>query len=79
MKPFKRIFKKKTEMPALREPVKGITEAEYNQLCAAMSCAYNEAVLRQKPGTTRPSGYMKGLCAAMDILSSVEPHDMEVA
>jgi hypothetical protein len=79
MKPFKRIFKKKTEMPAFRTPVRGITEAEYNKLSDAMAEAYNEAAKRQKEGSTKPSGYMKGLNAALDILGSIMPHDIEVA
>lgn len=73
MKPFKRLFKKK------QTTVRGITEEEYISIYNAVNCAYNEAVLRQKPGTTRPSGYMKGLRAALDILDSIDPHNMEVA
>jgi hypothetical protein len=79
MKPFKRIFKKKTEMPTFRTPVKGITEAEYNMLSGKMAELYNEAAARQKEGTTKPSGYMKGISAALDVLGSIMPHDIEVA
>lgn len=57
-----------------RKVVYGITEGEYLHLTNRLKEAYNEACARQKPESKKPSGYMKGLMEAMDILASVEPH-----
>lgn len=52
----------------------GITEREYNFVLNRLKEAYNEACSRQKPDSKKPSGYMKGLMEAIDIVASVEPH-----
>lgn len=58
-----------------KQPIKmGISEAEYRECLAELTAAYNEAVARQKEGTTKPSGYMKGLRKATEILACYAPH-----
>lgn len=59
------------------EPIIGITEAEYNVIHKRVLDECEKAAKRQKPGSTRPSGYMNGICTALSILESVVPHNMQ--
>lgn len=55
-------------------PVHGITSDEYASMVNRLNEAYNEACSRQQPNSKKPSGYMKGLMEAMDIVASFETH-----
>ena len=58
------------------KPVVGITSAEYLRIADALNEEYENARARQKPESKRPSGYMKGLKRAIEIVDSVKPHTL---
>ena len=58
------------------KPIIGITAAEYTNLRVALQTAYAAACDRQKSCDSKPSGYMKGLKEAMNIIDSVKPHTL---
>lgn len=76
---LKNLFKKKTSAtaPAPRK-VTGITCAEYHRMHDELDAAYEAACDRQKSCDSKPSGYMKGLKAALEIVDKFSPHPMEV-
>lgn len=72
--PFSFFKKKKATTNSVVRPIIGITDAEYLRISDALNQEYEDACKRQKLGSKKPSGYMKGLKRAIEIVLSVEPH-----
>jgi hypothetical protein len=73
------LFKKKTSVAApVAHKAVGITCAEYHRMHDELDAAYVAACDRQKSCDSKPSGYMKGLKAALEIVDKFSPHPMEV-
>lgn len=65
-------FLRKKEEP-VKMPVYGITAGEYQTLCNEIEAELGAAAARQRPSTSEPSAYMKGLLFALKVLKAIKP------
>lgn len=78
------IFKKKKVIPEASEnvivnqmsKVVGLSETNYNDMCANIMSLYSEAQARQKSPDAAPSKYMQGIMAAYEIVKEYPPHEL---
>lgn len=72
-----KLFKK--NKPAERVPVFGISSHDYCEIINKLDAEYQKARSRQKSPESEPNRYMQGLLFALDVLESVEIHEVGVA
>ena len=78
------IFKKKKNVAAASEAVIveqatkiiGLSEENYDDMCADIRRLYTEARSRQKSPDAAPSKYMQGLEAAYNVVKAYWPHEL---
>ena len=78
------IFKKKKSVAAASEAVIveqapkiiGLSEENYDDMCANIIRLYSEARARQKSPDAAPSKYMQGLEAAYNVVKEYHPHEL---